>query len=75
MTVNSQFASEVLRARREQNRTQAWVAERADTSIRWYQSIESGKVCPSFKVGIRIAIALNIDLNQLIRDVFGEGHE
>ncbi len=74
MTVNSQFASEVFRARTEQNRTQAWVAEKADTSIRWYQSIERGKARPSFRVGIRIALVLNIDLNQLIRDVFGESH-
>ena len=68
MTIDYRFASEILRARTEQKRTQEWVAKKAGISERWYKSIESGKVRPSFWIGIQIAAALKLDMNRFLRD-------
>lgn len=75
MTINYRFASEILRARTEQGRTQRWVAEKADISDRWYKAIESGKVRPSFRVGMQIAAVLGLDMNQFLRDAASEMDE
>lgn len=72
MTIDYRFASEILRARTEQKRTQEWVAKKAGISERWYKAIESGKVRPSFRIGIQIAAALKLDMNQFLRDTANE---
>ena len=72
MTIHFRFASEILRARTEQGRTQEWVADRACISGRWYKAIESGKVRPSFGIGISIAAALGLDMNKFLRETADE---
>lgn len=75
MTIHFRFASEILRARTEQGRTQEWVAEKSHISSRWYKAIETGKVRPSFEIGISIAAALGLDMNKFLRETACEQKE
>lgn len=72
MTIDFRFASEILRVRTEQGRTQEWVADKSRISARWYKAIESGRVRPSFGIGISIAAALGLDMNKFLRDTADE---
>ena len=64
------FAGEKLLAiRKEQNYTQAKLAEAADTTIRYLRDIEKGKKRnPSAAVVCRLCAALNVPMEFLMRD-------
>ena len=59
------FASMILHARKEKKLTQTQAAQLAGISLRWYQRVEKGDAKASFEVCVRIAKALDIDLNDV----------
>lgn len=62
------FSGERLKAERTgQKRTQSWLAERADTSIRYLRDLEKGKKSnPSAELLCRISSALEVGMEDLL---------
>ena len=58
----------IRKARKELNKTQAVVAEKANISQTHYSSIENGKESPSIATLARIADALGLSVRDLILD-------
>lgn len=67
--LKSVFSGAVYHKRIAMGLTQEEVAEAISTSVRWYQRIEKGQVLPSFLVGLRLIVLLNLDVNQLLKVV------
>lgn len=65
MFVETAFAQMVFRARKQRRLSQEAAAELCGMSTRHYQSIEAGIVNPGLIFVIQIAIAFDLDLNQL----------
>lgn len=61
MSIEFYFSGALLKARTEKRLTQAQVAEGVSISVRWYQTIESGRTLPSAELVIRLIAYLEID--------------
>lgn len=66
MHILADFARAVCEAREAKHWSQEKVAELANISTRWYQQIEKGDVSAGFEICVRVARALELDLNQLL---------
>ena len=70
MSIEFYFSGAILKARTEKKLTQAQVAEGVSISVRWYQTIESGKTLPSAELVIKLFAYLEIDGKQLKEYLF-----
>ena len=61
MSIEFYFSGAIFKARTEKGLTQAQVAEGVSISVRWYQTIESGKTLPSAELVIKLIAFLEID--------------
>ncbi len=69
MDINLVIASYLYAVREEHNLTQEKMAEIIDVSVRWYQSIETGRNVPNFKVICLLVKSFDLDLRYLLREV------
>jgi len=69
MDINFVIASYLYAVREEHNLTQEKMAEIIDISVRWYQSIETGRKVPNFKVICLLVKSFDLDLRYLLREM------
>lgn len=65
MTLKMKFGDLVYCHRKALGISQEELAERVDISARHVNNIEMGKSSPGLSLALRIAVCLNIDLNEL----------
>ena len=62
------FAINVRKHRQQQGITQAVLAAKADTDVRYIQNIEAGDRVPGVVIAYRIATALGVTVDELFND-------
>lgn len=66
--LRQQFGTNLKTLRKSHGFTQEGLSERAEISVRYLQSVESGEYWPNLRVLSKIRIALDVDWNQLLSD-------
>jgi len=64
--LRQQFGENLKILRKDNGLTQEELAERAEISVRYLQSLESGEYWPSLRVLSKTKIALNVEWNELL---------
>lgn len=62
------FAANVKAYRQQKGLTQAILAAKAETDVRYIQNIEAGERVPGVVIAYRIATALEVPLDKLFQD-------
>lgn len=65
MTLKMEFGAMVCNRRRRLGLTQEKLAEKVDASVRHIHNIESGECNLGLSLAVRLAVCLEIDLNEL----------
>lgn len=72
MTVNSRFSDILYKYRKNNKLTQKSMSELCGISTRHYVDMEVGRVDPLLSTAVRIAAAIDLDLNLLVEEVHGD---
>ncbi len=72
MKISNEFAKSLEDARSKQDRTQAWVAEHADVSVRQYQNLINRGSDTSLSTAMRLAALLNVSLDRIRDDLVSD---